>query len=160
MNTKLAVGALGLHAGLLVAASTRFSVLSWIWGDYAWKWDYFQYSYKNGWGYHYESDYSLVIVAMYIAAYLAGVAGHSLACKHLLNGWNITGIILSLLGLASFLIEGSHWVFPHHLSWIVSCPAASLFLAGVVMFQCVRVAGKLAEQTAAPKAGSAAAPPA
>jgi hypothetical protein len=158
MRPKLALCTLCFHAGLLVVASTRFSVLSWIGGNYDWTWNYFQYSHRNGWGYQYQSDYSLGVVLTYITAYLAGVAGYGLACKHLSLGWNVLGIILSVLGLISFLIEGSHWVWTHNLSWIISCPAASLLLAGVVIIQLCRVAGTPAEQTAPPNAGSAGAP--
>lgn len=128
-----------LHAGLLVAASTKFSVLSWMGGSPHWTWDYFQYAYKDGWGYRYESDYSLLIVLTYIAAYLAGVAGYALTWKRLAGAWTGLAAILSALGLISFLIEGSHWLWEHHLSWIFSCPAGSLLLMAVVLVQLCRV---------------------
>jgi hypothetical protein len=157
MKPKLALWTLCFHAGFLVVASTRFSVLSWIWGNYAWTCDYFQYSYKNGWGYQYQSDYPFVVVMTYIAAYLAGVVGYGMACKRVPSGLSGLAAILSALGLISFLIEGSHWLFSHHLSWIASCPAASLLLAGVAIVQLSRARAKPA---AAPNVGIAGAPPA
>jgi hypothetical protein len=160
MKPKFALWMLCFHSGLLVLASTRFSVLTWIWGNPAWRWDYFQYCYKNGWGYQYQSDYSAVVVLTYIAAYSAGVAGYGMAWKRVPSRLSGLAAILSALGLISFLIEGSHWLVSHHLSWIASCPAASLLLAGVVIVLLGRSGGKPAKQAAAPNAGSASAPPA
>ena len=31
--------------------ATEFTVLSWMWGERAWTWNYFQYSHRNGWGF-------------------------------------------------------------------------------------------------------------
>jgi hypothetical protein len=141
MRSKLAFWTLCLHAGLLVVAATRFTVLSWIWGNYDWTWNYFQYTHRNGWGYQYQSEYPPLIVLTYIAAYLAGIAGYALTGKRVHYVWTGPAAILSALGLISFLIEGSHWRWSHHLSWIVSCPAASLVLAGVVMVA-LRIGGR------------------
>jgi hypothetical protein len=141
MRSKLAFWTLCFHTVLLVGASTKFSALSWIWGSPHWTWDYFQYAYKDGWGYQFQSDYSLLIVLTYIAAYLAGVAGHALAWKRVAGVWTGLAAILSAVGLISFLIEGGHWLWDHHLSWIVSCPAISLLLVAVVLVQLCRAGG-------------------
>ena len=146
MKSKLALWALCFHAGLLVLASTKFTVLSWMWGNYYWTWNYYQYSHRNGWGYQYQSEYSALVVLTYIAAYLAGVAGYALVWNRVHYGWTGPALILSALGLVSFLIEGSHWAWSHHLSWIVSCPAASLLLAGVVIVCSARTGAKWAER--------------
>jgi hypothetical protein len=146
MRPRHAVWTLGFHAGLLALASTKFSIVSWIWGSWPWSWNYFQYSYRNGWGYPYQSDYSLAVVVAYIAAYLVGMAGYGLAWHYVRGGWEVLGIILSVLGLVSFLIEGSHWLWSHHLSWIFVCPAASLLLAGVVIFRLGKVRGEAANE--------------
>ena len=44
-------------------------------------------------------------------------------------------MILCVLGLISFAIEGSHWFWEHHLSWIAICPAASLLLVVISIIQ-------------------------
>ena len=156
MKPKLAVWALCFHAGLLIVASTRLSVLSWIWGKHAWTWDYFQYAYQNGWGYKYQSDYSPAIVLLCIAAYLAGVTGYAMAWKFLPQVWPGLGGVLSALGLISFLIEGSHWLWRHNLSWVVSCPAASLLLAGGAIVWLGGTGSRRAEPSASPNGGPAA----
>src|ERR1051325_5637516 len=153
--TKLALWTLCLHAAWLIMASTRFSLVGWIWGGYAWTWEYFQYSYKNGWGYQYRSDYSPVVVLTYIAAFFAGLIGYGVAWKHLSNGWTRLAAILSALGLISFLVEGGHWLWSYHLSWIVICPAGSVLLVGVVIIQLRGGGGKPVELTTAPNGGPA-----
>ncbi len=157
MKRQYTLWILWFHAGLLVVASTRLSVVSWMWGNASWTWDYFQYWYKNGWGYQYQSDYSLSVVLTYIAAYLAGIAGCGMARRHVPIGANALAAILSILGLISFLIEGSHWLWAHHLSFIAICPAASLLLV-VVVVQLRRAGGKPAEYEAAQDGDSADAP--
>jgi hypothetical protein len=142
MKPKHAVWALCAFAGLLVLASTRFSVVSWIWGEWALTWDYFQYSYRNGWGYQYRSDYSFLVVLTYLTAFLLGLIAHALASTRLTGVWSALAIILCVLGLTSFAIEGSHWLWEHHLSWIAICPAASLLLVVI----CIIQLGKNAEQ--------------
>ena len=155
MKPKLALWALCFHAGLLILASTKFTVLSWIWGDHNWTWNYYQYTHRNGWGYQYQSEYSPLVVLTYIAAYLAGVAGYALVWKRVHYGWTSPALVLSALGLISFLIEGSHWAWSHHLSWIVSCPAASLLLAGVVVVCLARAGVKWTGPGAAPNGSPA-----
>jgi hypothetical protein len=134
MRPQYALWTLCLHAGLLVVASTHLSVVSWLWGNSSWTWDYFRYAYQRGWGYPYQSDYSLAVVLIYLAAYLAGIAGYGMARKHVSTIWNPVALVLSLLGLISFLLEASHWLWNHHLSWIAICPAASLILVAAVLF--------------------------
>ena len=138
MRQRCATWILGMHTALLLLVSTRFSVITWLWGERSWTWNYFQYTYRNGWGYHYQSDYSLVIAALYISAYLIGIVGFALAWRHLASVWKTPGVILALLGLVSFLIEGSHWVWSHHLSCIFICPLASLLLACISIIQLTR----------------------
>ena len=139
--------ALCAFAGALVLASTRFSVVSWLWGDWSWTWDYFQYSYRNGWGYQYRSNYSLVVVLTYLTAFALGLIAHSAARTRVASVWSNVAMILCVLGLVSFAIEGSHWLREHHLSWIAMCPAASLLLAIVAIVQLDRAKRTHAEQT-------------
>jgi hypothetical protein len=135
MKAKHAIWMVCFYAGLLILASTRFSIVSWMWGQPAWTWNYFQYSYRNGWGYRYQSDYSLVVVLTYVAAFVVGFAGYLMASKRIAGVWSTCAIILCVLGLISFLLEGSHWLWDHHLSWIAICPAASLLLAAIGIIQ-------------------------
>jgi hypothetical protein len=142
MKPKYAIWTLCFYAGLLLLASTRFSIVSWIVGKWAWSWEYFHYSYRNGWGYQYHSDYSFVVVLTYLAAFLVGLIGYLMAGRRIAGARSTLAIILCVLGLISFLVEGSHWLWDHHLSWIAICPAASLLLAGIAVVQL----GKKAEQ--------------
>jgi hypothetical protein len=116
------------HVVLLALASTDFSAVSWLWGDLSWNWSYLQYSYRNGWGYTYVSEYALGQVLCYIGAYGLGIAVFGIA-------WIRHGLCLSaiatlvcLLGAVSFCIEATHWLWSHHLSWIASFPAVMLVL--------------------------------
>ena len=135
MRRKCEHWALGLHAGLLLLAATRLSTVSWFWRDWSWSFDYFHYSYENGWGYVYQSDFSLTVMGLYIAAYLAGVIGFALAWKRVTKVLKLPGIVLAALGLLSFLIEGSHWLLNHNLSWICIFPLMSMFLSVIAMIQ-------------------------
>ncbi len=135
LKAKHAVWVLVIFAALLLLASTKFSVVSWIWAKSAWTWQYFQYSYGNGWGYPYQSDYSLAVVLTYVAAFVAGIIGYLIAGKRVAGRWSVAAVILCVLGLVSFLIEASHWLWEHHLSWIAICPAASLVLAAIAIVQ-------------------------
>jgi len=139
MKSKDASFTLCLHAGLLLLACTRFTVTSWIWGDASWSFNFFQYGYADGWGYVYQSDYSLGVVLAYLAAYMAGAVGYGLAWKYLANGWTIIGLLVSAVGAASFGLEATHWMWDHHLSVIAIAPVVSLILAVVVLVQLQRV---------------------
>lgn len=135
MKPKHAIWMLCAYAGLLLLASTRFSIVSWIWGRRAWTWEYFQYAYRNGWGYQYRSDYPFVVVVTYLAAFLVGLIAHLMARRRIAGAWSALAVILCGLGLVSFGIEGSHWIWDHGLSWTAICPAASLLLAVIAIIQ-------------------------
>ena len=116
------------HAVLLVVASTKFSIIIWLWGDLSWNWDYFRYSYRNGWGYTYESEYALGQVLCYIVAYGLGIAAFAIALIRYRLRLSAVATVLCLLGTLSFCIEATHWLWDHHLSWIVSFPAVMVVL--------------------------------
>lgn len=121
-----------LHALLLLLASTDFTIVTAALGRDSWRWCYFKYSSQNGWGYQYVSDYTLAIVLTYIAAFAVGIGGFSLAWLRGRRLIGMLGVVLSVLGLVSFGIEGSHWVFEHNRSWLAFSPAVMfvLVLAG------------------------------
>ena len=107
-----------LHALLLLLASTDFTIVTAVLGQDSWRWSYFKYASQSGWGYEYVSDYTLLMVLTYIVAFAVGLVGFAVAC--LQGRWPIgmLGIVLSVLGLVSFGIEGSHWVWEHNRSWL------------------------------------------
>ena len=117
-----------LHALLLLLASTDFTIVTAVLGQDSWRWSYFKYASQSGWGYEYVSDYTLLMVLTYIVAFAVGLVGFAVAC--LQGRWPIgmLGIVLSVLGLVSFGIEGSHWVWEHNRSWLAFSPAIMFVL--------------------------------
>lgn len=121
-----------IHAVLLVLASTNFSVISWLWGDFYWTFRYFEYGYRNGWGYNYVSDYALGQVLCYVGAYGLGVAVFRAAWLRRGLWTGVPAMILCLIGAASFIFELTHWLWSHHLSLIASFPAVMVVLWVVI----------------------------
>jgi len=138
MKTRHLAFLLLVHAILLLAASTQWTAFSWSWGNRAWTWNYFMIHRASGWGYVYKSDYSLAVVWTYLLAYGAGLVAYSMASARTHVWWPFLGGALCVLGLVSFTIEISHWLFGHHLSLIVTCSAASLILAAIGGIQLLR----------------------
>lgn len=133
-----------LHALLLLLASTDFTVVTATFGqEDSWRWCYFKYDSESGWGYQYVSDYTLPVVLTYLAAFAVGTVGF--AVVSLRGRWliGVLGLVLSVLGLISFGIEGSHWVLEHHRSWLAFSPAIMFVL---VVLAC------LPQRTEAPEA--------
>jgi hypothetical protein len=149
MKPRHALWTLCLHAGLLVLASTRFTAVSWLWGKWSLSFDYLDLAHSNGWGYAYRSDYSLPVVLAYIGANLAGVAAYTMARGRVCTLWRLPALMLCVLGMLSFSVEASHWLWSHHRSLIASCPAVSLALAIIVGFQLVRMNARPAPSSAA-----------
>ncbi|MCD6393476.1 MAG: hypothetical protein J7M40_08205, partial [Planctomycetes bacterium] len=116
------------HVFLLILACTNFSALGFIRKDQSFSINYWTYSHRSGFGNEYKSEYSPPQVFAYVAAYGIGVILFVLARKHGMPAVNILGTGLCIIGLISFLIEGSHWVSTHHYSWIASFPVVMLVL--------------------------------
>ena len=116
------------HVFLLILACTNFSVVGFIGEGQSFSINYWTYSYRSGFGYEYKSEYSLPQVFAYMAAYGIGVILFVFARKHGMPVVNILGTGLCIIGLISFLVEGSHWVSTHHYSWIASFPVVMLVL--------------------------------
>lgn len=122
---------LALHAILLLLASTGFTIVTAFAGNSSFRWQYFRYHSSNGFGVKFVSDYSVFEIVTYLLAFGVGVFGFSLAVKSRpLVG--AAGVLLSLIGLLSFVIEGSHTLVDHHRSWLAFSPA--------IMFTLVLVA--------------------
>ena len=121
-----------VHLVLLALACTHFTLVTG-WASGSWTCDFCTYCYADGWGHVYQSDYTLPVIITYLAAYAAGIAVYGLAWGAGSRWIAGIGLALCIVGLVSFGIEGSHWVWSHNLSWIASFP--------VVMFPLAVVAG-------------------
>jgi hypothetical protein len=88
-----------------------------------------QFSYANGWGYEYVSDFSLAEVGAYVVAYAVGCVAFGGVVRRypVVAG---ASVVLCAVGVATFGLEATHWVVRHHLSLIASCPA--LLMASAV----------------------------
>ena len=122
-----------LHIILVLLASTNFTILALVRDVKSFSWNYYTYSYRNGFGYTFESDYSLQQVLTYIGAYATGLILFALVFVKGLRITDFLGFGVCSLGLVSFIIEGSHWISEHHLSWIASFPIALIVLWLVVI---------------------------
>ncbi|MBI1311666.1 hypothetical protein GC176_10260 [bacterium] len=129
---------LGIHALLLLLASTAFTIVTAVFGSESLQWCYYRYSSRSGFGTEYVSDFTLPVVATYLAAFAAGVIGFAAAVHKGRRVAGFLGLILSMVGFVSFAIEGSHWLFGHHTSWLAFSPVLDLAL---VLAACVSPAG-------------------
>ena len=136
---KMTVAAV-THLVLLTLACTSFTVISG-WATGGWKCNFYIYRYADGWGHAYLSDYTLPVILTYLTAYAVGLAVYAFAWAGGSRYVAGTGLALCIVGLVSFGIEGSHWVWSHNLSWIASFP--------VVMFPLAVVAGFMYHRQAA-----------
>ncbi|MFC1633962.1 hypothetical protein ACFL5Z_03930 [Planctomycetota bacterium] len=116
------------HITLIVLASTNFTIISFAKEGTSFSWNYGTYSYRNGFGNTFVSEYSLLQIFTYLTAYAVGLILFSNAYRKGLRMVGLLGLGLCTLGFVSFLIEGSHWVAEHHLSWIASFPIALIIL--------------------------------
>jgi hypothetical protein len=108
------------HLILLLLAATNFTFVTAALGHPGLTWDFASYAYRNGWGYTYRSDYSFAQVLTYIAAYAAGAVVYPSLTR---PKWLAVGAtLICIAGLASFVIELSHWFLDHHLCLIASFP--------------------------------------
>jgi len=119
---------LAIHAILLLLASTNFTIATAFLGKTSLQWCYFKYASSNGWGVEYVSNFTAPEIATYSLAFAVGVIGFSAAIKNKSAVVGMLGVVLSLLGLLSFAIEGSHWFVDHNRSWLAFSPAVMLLL--------------------------------
>jgi hypothetical protein len=117
-----------LHIALLAFASTGFTVVTGV-GDGHYQWEYYRYSSHSGWGVTYQPTYSLQIVLVYLATYATGVATYSVVYRSGSKMIGPAGLLLCIVGFASFTLELSHWFVDHARSWIASAPIALFALA-------------------------------
>ena len=123
-----------VHAILLLLASTAFTIVTAMFGGRSLQWCFYSYSFRSGFGTPYVSDYSLPVVVTYVLAFAVGIAGFAVAYRDGKSVAGFLGVILSVAGVISFAIEGSHWLFDHHRSWIAFSP---LVMLALVVIACV-----------------------
>jgi hypothetical protein len=122
------------HLTLLALACTNLTLVSgWFTG--VWNCSFGTYRYADGWGFVYHSDYTLPVVITYLAAYATGLAVYALAWRAGSRYVAGTGLALCVVGLVSFGIEGSHWLWSHNLSLIASFPVVMVPLALIAGYQ-------------------------
>ena len=122
-----------LHAWLMLIAGTQYSLLThWYRGDEL-SWNFFEYHSASGFGGGTEPSHSLAVVLAYLAAYAVGIVGFGLAIRAGSPILGSIGVILSLIGLFSFLVEGSHWVLSHERFWLLHSPTLMILLAFLVI---------------------------
>ena len=131
--TKL-VSLLVLHVVLLALASTCFTIVPGV-GNGHYQWEYFRYYSQSGWGVAYQFPYSLPVVLAYLAAYGLGVSAYCIAYRSGSQIIGLLGILLCVVGVASFTFELTHWFVEHYRSWIASAPIALLALAPTAAIQ-------------------------
>ena len=126
-----------LHVILLVLASTSFTVVTALGSDH-FEWSYFQYTSQSGWGHPYQFPYPLAVVVTYLAAYSTGLIAYFLVWR---NGSTIigsAGIVLCVLGFASFAYELTHWFHEFYSNWIAHSSGLTLLLVILALFQTCR----------------------
>ncbi len=122
VNMKCQLYIFIVHILLLVLASTNYSIVMFIREGTSLSWSYATYSYHNGWGYEFVSEYTLLQILTYIIAYVTGMILFGSVYLRGMKGLGTLGFSLCIVGFISFFIEGSHWILDHHLSWIASFP--------------------------------------
>jgi hypothetical protein len=128
------VSLLVVHVVLLVLASTCFTIVPGV-GEGHYHWEPFRYFSQSGWGLPYQFAYSLPIVLVYMAAYGLGVAAYCAVFRSGSQIIGLAGILLCVIGFASFTFELTHWFVEHYRSWIASAPIALLTLAAAAAIQ-------------------------
>ena len=119
---------LALHALLMLLASTEFTIVTAIFGGDSLRWCCYRCASQSGFGRQFVSDYTLPVVLGYLATFAVGIAGFSLALRRGRHVVGLLGVVLSMIGVISFAIEGSHWIIEHHRSWIAFSPAVMFIL--------------------------------
>jgi hypothetical protein len=127
-------GLLLVHVVLLALASTGFTVVTAV-SDGHFQWEYFRYFSQTGWGAAYQSPYSLPVALTYLVAYTAGLAAYCVAYRRGSGIIGLAGMLLCVVGLASFGLELSHWLVDHQRSFIASAPIALVLLAPAAAIQ-------------------------
>jgi hypothetical protein len=126
MKRRIVAALLLAHVALLLLAATRFSIVSWLWGEVSWQLNYFQYAYRKVWGILYVSEYTLSQVVVYVSAYFVGLLTFQGVGRTLPAFIRGAGVVICLLGLVSFSLESTHWFWRHGISWIASFPVLLL----------------------------------
>jgi hypothetical protein len=122
------------HVVLLALASTCFTIVTGV-GDGHFQWEPYRYFSQSGWGLPYQFAYGLPVVLAYLAAYGLGVSAYCVAFRSGSQIIGLLGIVLCMVGVASFTFELTHWLVEHYRSWIASAPIALFVLAPAAAIQ-------------------------
>jgi hypothetical protein len=131
--TKL-MSLLIVHVALLAVASTCFTIVPGV-GDGHFQWEYFRYASQSGWGVPYQFPYRLPVVLTYLGGYGIGLAAYCVAYRSGSQMIGLAGVLLCVIGFASFAFELSHWFAAHYRSRIASAPVVLLALAPAAAIQ-------------------------
>lgn len=144
-----------IHLILILLASTNFTIVTSVLDGERFEWCYYAFAWRSGFGFEYVSNYSLSEVVTYLGAYAVGVAGFYAAWKLKRDGLSVLGIVLSVIGMLSFSIEGSHWIIDHHRSLMAFSPVAMIVLSAVKLLLSRDVGEAPSEVTAEALEGTA-----
>lgn len=126
------------HVALLALASTNFSIVSWLWQDWSFQFNAYDIAYRNGWGFKYESPFPLAQIACYIAAYMFGYAFFFLVWRAYRIQMSVIAAVLCALGALTFVLESTHWILSHNLSFIASIPGLLFVICMLLALQIER----------------------
>jgi hypothetical protein len=126
---------LGLSVFLIIMAASDFTALPGADAERTFHFNYFTLSHTSGWGRTYVSEYSLSAVAAYLLGDGIGLLTFVSLFRSGFRRVAAVGAGLSLLGILSFGLEGSHWLLDHHHSAIVNLPDVYLLLCLVASVQ-------------------------
>jgi hypothetical protein len=116
------------HLVVLTLACTGFTVVTGL-ADGQFQWEYSRYFSHRGWGTAYPFPYSLPVVLTYLVAYGLGAAAWCMAWRSGSRAIGLAGMLLCVVGFASFAFELTQWLVPHNVSCIASAPIALFALA-------------------------------
>ena len=132
---KLLSKLLIIQVTLLLLACTNFTFVT-FWFEGIWSISFGEYTHKSGFGTPYRYDYSLSQVICYICAYALGLKFFRSVQVQFQSKVNVLCLFICLVGLASFLIELTHWGWNHNFSLIASVPS-------LLIVYCIYIAIKI-----------------
>ncbi len=110
-----------LHLTTLLVAASNFTLITALLGHgFHWEFQFLAYNFSNGWGYVYQSDYSLAQVCAFLLAYASGLFVYPRFTHPPILAAIAT--LCCVAGTLSYGIELSHWVVDHHLTLVGSFP--------------------------------------
>ena len=125
------------HCLLMLLVSTSFTIVTSIFGGSSLRWCYYHYSSNSGFGQKYVSHFSELEIYAYIATFAVGIIGYVFAIRSGRRAVGTIGIIVSTIGLASFVNEIFQLAELQYMSWIAFSPIL-MFVIAVFAFLPIR----------------------